>query len=316
MSNEFEQQLGKLLSGEVSLEVAGDRIEETHAPDTLQPTTIGETSGSVTASVADSHYVSAQQELVRELRAAVLNRSDREKNARVTMEQELEDLQLERERHKEEVARIQRYLSQEVVSARLALEEIRMQYLPAEPMVQLPSQNTAPRQQLDILRNLAEKARTARRDLEQALDTYSRWWMDRFVRFLVFVGVLAILFYLLILTGGTILRAVLSAYSFVHSYISSLNPEWLSTVLWVLFLVGSIALTVGAIVYVFRFAWHRFLDTQDKRDETKSIIERHRSSLVTLVFKTESSGISRHFFGRMWLMVLFTLKRKWSRITS
>ena len=309
-NNQVEEQLRKLMAGEIPTAVDfGTDEEDLFEPAPFQPSSIGDTSGSVTANAAENEIVQKQQQDLIQFRQASQSRVMGEQIAKQNLESKLRQQNEKNEAFRVEAELLIKQVKGEEIVGQHALKQMEMQYLPAPPLEQLPAGQV----DLDrsaVLREYAAQAYHARVDLDRYIDEYAQWWLVRFVRFLLFSAGMVVAIWLLYRISRALLSFITDFYAGIRQSLLGIEPPWLQQGLWILILLVSVIAVFGAIYGLFRFFNHRFFDTQDKRSETKLRMNKGRSELVHLVFDTNDNTVTKHMLGRMWVMSLFAIRRK------
>lgn len=309
-SNQLEEQLQKLMAGEVSTVVDfGSDEEDFFEPSPIQPSTIGDTAGSSMGNVADNEIVQKQQQYLLQFRQASETRIVGEQIAKQNVDSELRHQKERNEDFRTEAEILIRQVKGEEIVGQHALKQMEMQYLPPPPLEQLPA-GQAELDRTTVLREYAAQAYHARVALDRCIDEYTQWWLVRFGRFLLFSIGMVVAIWLFYRISRALISFITSFYAGIRHSLIGIDPPWLQQGLWILILVVSVIVVVGAVFGLFRFFNHRFFDTQDKRSDAKLRINRGRSELVHLVFDTNDNTITKHMLGRMWVMSLFSIRRK------
>ncbi len=132
----------------------------------------------------------------------------------------------------------------------------------------------------------------------------------RFYRLLALSGVIIVALLILRWIGATLFRGIVSLYASIHAALGSIEPTWLSMMLWIVVLAASIALAVFGISLLVRWINRRFFDTDNKRSIVQQRVKSGRADLVKRVFATDDQVMTRYFWGRMFVMVMFAVRQK------
>lgn len=306
-NTDIEEQVRKLLAGEIRTDVAM-RAKTTVDESAKGPVPVVAVN-LLPARAADNGVVARQQELLTRLRQARAVRADTEHRSAETLKEERASYQKSYERLLAETDRMVKEAEANLAYGVRSLARLNMQ------MPEIRASAASDDEQatnLEALQATLTESSLSRSGLRAALDQYADWWLQRLYRLGAVILAVIILILILRKIGAAIVQGIASLYGKIHVVLRGVEPVWLSQVLWIVVLVASVALLIWAVVSLVRFINRRFFDTESKRGGIQQRLDASRAELVKRVFVTEDEVMTRYFWGRMFVMVMFAIRHKTS----
>jgi hypothetical protein len=263
--------------------------------------------GLLPANAGDNDIVAQQQAQIKRLRLAAAQRADAEARSAATARDERTLRETSYDRLLSETDRMAKAAEANLSFGAAALERLNMQMPDLSPAAPGDEPLT-----LDTLQGLLDESNAARHGLKVALDHYADWWLQRFFRLLALVAGVIVLAFILTRIGAGLGRSMVDLYGRLRDVLIAIEPPWAGQALWILALVGSVALLALAIVGLARWVNRRFFDTESKRSAMHQRIDASRAELVKRVFVTDEQVMTKYFWGRMFVMVKFAIHHKTS----
>jgi len=298
---DIEEQVRKLLAGQIRTDVALSAVPKAEESVSVP------LAGLLPTNAGDSELVARQQNNIKRLRQAAAQRADATMRSAAAVQEERTLRETSYDRLLTETDRLVKAAEANLAFGVHSLERLNMQ------MPEVPSAAVSADEQpltLVALEKSLDESMAAQQGLKMALDRYADWWLQRFFRLLALVASLIVLLIALRKVGETLVHWMVGLYTRLRAALVAVDPAWVEQALWIIALVGSVALLTLAVVSLARWINRRFFDTESKRSAVHQKIDSSRAELVRRVFTTDEQVMTKYFWGRMFVMVDFAIRQK------